>query len=96
MKKIAVILIAIMLVLTLIACDKGPAEETPSPTKPAIPTEPESTPEETPVESPSESKEPDSSEPDQSETEPSSSETEPQPESETNKPGVIERPRDEF
>lgn len=94
MKKIALIIALAALLLTLVACDKAPAEETPSPTKPIVPTMAESTPEETPVESPSDTEIPESSEPAQSETEPSSSETE--PESETNKNGIIELPRDEF
>lgn len=84
MKKIALILAALLVAVSMSACDNGPGVDTPSPTKPRVPTK-----EETPLES-----EPDESDPEESETEPSASESE--PESETKGEGAVELPRVDF
>ena len=109
MKKLAVILMAIVLVFTMVACNQNPIiEDDSEDTKPVVPTEAETTPDEdpdedpdeTPVESPVDSDTPDVSEPEASETEPDAFETDPESESvaesETAKKGTIELPRDEF
>lgn len=105
MKKLAVILMAIVLVFTMVACNQNPIiEDDSEDTKPVVPTEaetdPEEDPDETPAESPVDSDTPDVSEPEASETEPEAFETDPESESvaesETSKKGTIELPRDEF
>ena len=91
MKKIAAIILALVISLACIACTDNDGDDTPSKTRPVVPTE-------KPV---TDSSEPDETAPEASATIPTESTSEEtteetEPASETKKGGTIELPRDEF
>jgi len=111
MKKITVILMALLLVLTMIACvDNGNGEESPSETKKPVPSASEPNGEDDPIDessTPVDNESIPATDPSESsDTEPVASEKDPEtpaatpaptkPETTKNNSGVIELPRDTF
>lgn len=106
MKKITVILMALLLVLTMIACvNEGIGEESPSETKKPAASSSDITGEDDPVDESSTPVDnesiPATGDPETSDTEPEASETKPEtsetkPETTKSNNGVIELPRDTF